>query len=714
LIDGKPEVLSALVEQERGRFADSERLWLKLEKSAMESKDAALLEHCQYWLSRLYADRGAYDKAIPYYTEFLKEKDGQRREDRYRALAWNEAELGDLYFKSRAWSTAAAHYDKALEEWFKYSRVPETIGVLHKVALCHWHSGDGADPKTAFESARKMYEKMLFMPALRGRRWRFDVDAALMLDDFARYLAVSGDKSASAEVGGAAEKIWRQLSDLGTVGEKPQPVIGNAGALGVGLALSLDDKAEILKRLAEHFCLVGRKVEAMQVYDTWFDLRANMLAANQSIDSAARAELVRELYRSKEKCLAANSKFTSADADVAGPSNQQIAGSENPYLSEFNSIRSQQECFDRHQELCHKYAWAVPNQAALEALRQNQPIIEIGAGTGYWAHLLRQIGVKIAAYDLNPVPSSGNQWHSGAGRSWATVLSGDETAVRRSSAQALFLCWPPEVNQCAYNALRLFKGNTVIYVGEGPGGCSGTAKFHSLLARDWDLVGQIEIPQWPGVYDGLFVYMRKRASTAVGEGSATRDLRAQSGKDSGGKRGLALRRNILGVELADTAERSATVVDDLSALLDSGVKVRFVEGPCRAYFDQRERTIKIAKSCSASRKLLAIAHEYAHALLNPTAQPVANKIGRQEFVELGMQDEADAIVHELVVARELRRSGVALDPSTERLLDAFNNKGRMAVINFLNLAKNSVNDESYETHFGRWYDEVVKPAAIKR
>src|ERR1019366_9271626 len=38
------------------------------------------------------------------------------------------------------------------------------------------------------------------------------------------------------------------------------------------------------------------------------------------------------------------------------------------------------------------YAYAIPNDAALDRLASLGPIVEVGAGAGYWAHLLRERG----------------------------------------------------------------------------------------------------------------------------------------------------------------------------------------------------------------------------------------------------------------------------------------------------------------------------------
>jgi hypothetical protein len=46
--------------------------------------------------------------------------------------------------------------------------------------------------------------------------------------------------------------------------------------------------------------------------------------------------------------------------------------------------------------------FAIPNYAAIQAIRECGKIVQMGAGTGYWAGLLQQAGVDIVTYDLHP------------------------------------------------------------------------------------------------------------------------------------------------------------------------------------------------------------------------------------------------------------------------------------------------------------------------
>ncbi|TMW68391.1 hypothetical protein Poli38472_005859 [Pythium oligandrum] len=48
-----------------------------------------------------------------------------------------------------------------------------------------------------------------------------------------------------------------------------------------------------------------------------------------------------------------------------------------------------------------KYAWAIPDERALRIIKHFGPIVEMGAGTGYWGRLLQLRGVDIICYDLH-------------------------------------------------------------------------------------------------------------------------------------------------------------------------------------------------------------------------------------------------------------------------------------------------------------------------
>lgn len=151
-------------------------------------------------------------------------------------------------------------------------------------------------------------------------------------------------------------------------------------------------------------------------------------------------------------------------------------------------------------KLVRRFAWAVPGEEALAALVELSPLVEIGAGRGYWARMIRERGGVVDARDISE--------HRGEG-----VLRGDaEYAGLYGKGWTLFLCWPPLGDPMASRALSSFKGDTLAYIGEPKGGCTGDHEFHHLLERDWEGSMNCALPRWEGINDELLVYRRRTSS----------------------------------------------------------------------------------------------------------------------------------------------------------------------------------------------------------
>src|SRR6201999_940595 len=134
-----------------------------------------------------------------------------------------------------------------------------------------------------------------------------------------------------------------------------------------------------------------------------------------------------------------------------------------------------------------------------------------GAGTGYWAALLRRRGVDVLACDVRPVAAGhANAYHGGNSAPWTEVTAAASVAaVRAHPSRTLLLCWPPpEDDTASYAPLRAYRGDVLLYVGEGPDGPTGTHRFHRELAANWTVVEQVAIPTWPGLRDRLMVLRR--------------------------------------------------------------------------------------------------------------------------------------------------------------------------------------------------------------
>lgn len=160
-------------------------------------------------------------------------------------------------------------------------------------------------------------------------------------------------------------------------------------------------------------------------------------------------------------------------------------------------------------QLTLTYAWAIPTPADIAwiaSLVRGRGIVEIGAGTGYWAWQLSQALVHVVAFDRKP----GGNWYCGTTQYHPVHHGGPEQAAKFPN-RALMLCWPPFEDPMAADALRAYAGDTLIFIGEH-GGCTGDEEFFKLLAADWVHIG--DSPRhvtFTGVHCHVEAYRRQEA-----------------------------------------------------------------------------------------------------------------------------------------------------------------------------------------------------------
>ncbi|WP_329087956.1 hypothetical protein [Streptosporangium sp. NBC_01469] len=144
------------------------------------------------------------------------------------------------------------------------------------------------------------------------------------------------------------------------------------------------------------------------------------------------------------------------------------------------------------------YAYAVPSPQTIEWVSSfcaDLPIVELGAGRGYWAAQLSRSGLVVEAYDLEPPNKAKNPSFLGAAGQtdvWHPVGDLDEFASSaRAADHALFLCWPPGWgDKMSSEALASFEkagGERLVYIGEPKGGKTGNNAFFDALSARWKL-----------------------------------------------------------------------------------------------------------------------------------------------------------------------------------------------------------------------------------
>jgi len=170
----------------------------------------------------------------------------------------------------------------------------------------------------------------------------------------------------------------------------------------------------------------------------------------------------------------------------------------------------------RH-SLVKQYSWSIPSIGALHAIaRFSKSIVEVGAGTGYWAHLLQQCGVDVLCYDEHP-PSTGVNTY-GHSRYYTEIHSGSCMSAEVHPERTLMLSWPPYAETMAHDTLQAYlraAGESLIYIGESWGGCCGNDAFFSLVNSTMELVATVDLLQWYGLHDAVFLYKRRHFTSPI-------------------------------------------------------------------------------------------------------------------------------------------------------------------------------------------------------
>ncbi|MBC6469354.1 hypothetical protein [Actinomadura alba] len=169
-----------------------------------------------------------------------------------------------------------------------------------------------------------------------------------------------------------------------------------------------------------------------------------------------------------------------------------------------------------HHLLTKRYSWAIPSPgdiAWLGRMLGRSGLVEIGAGSGYWAWQARQAGIDVLAYE--PSDPADNGYSDGI--EYVTTLRGDHTAAGRHPDRALLLCWPSQDDPWAALALAAYRGDLLIYIGEGPGGHCADDGFFELLSSRWTRVGSSphHVP-WSRTRCTMTAYRRTARAIAAG------------------------------------------------------------------------------------------------------------------------------------------------------------------------------------------------------
>lgn len=211
----------------------------------------------------------------------------------------------------------------------------------------------------------------------------------------------------------------------------------------------------------------------------------------------------------------------------------------NPYLDAYYAAGGKKSVFEdgwlesslaRH-ALIRQYSFAIPNAEVIDAIAGFVPLgrrlVEVGAGSGYWAAVLQVAypHLPILAVDdgswASPLEETPVKFERPSYASWSEspffpvkrgsgILAASEAG---HTGAVLMMVWPPYDDDFANLALGSFSamgGKRFVFVGESHGGCTGNEAFFARIEmEEWEQVACVRIPRWSGVNDAALFYERR-------------------------------------------------------------------------------------------------------------------------------------------------------------------------------------------------------------
>ena len=157
-----------------------------------------------------------------------------------------------------------------------------------------------------------------------------------------------------------------------------------------------------------------------------------------------------------------------------------------------------------------QFSFAVPCSEVLDSLASLEPILEVGAGTGFWAHLMRMRGIDVWATDGEDESTRNTHSQVVAGFGINERLDG-QVAVESYPGLNVFMCWPPYWTDWPERTLLAMERGMYLAVICDRAGVAGSAQFHGILETQFEEQVHLRVhqPNWPRIWDSFSVWRKK-------------------------------------------------------------------------------------------------------------------------------------------------------------------------------------------------------------
>lgn len=175
-----------------------------------------------------------------------------------------------------------------------------------------------------------------------------------------------------------------------------------------------------------------------------------------------------------------------------------------------------------------------------------------------------------------------------------------------------------------------------------------------------------------------------------------------------------------GKKLVELIKASPTLSRDVRALRKAGVRIRRLNGVCRAYSRSEpgrpeDALLCIGAGCSPMMQAHYLAHEAYHILCGNTRLVFdPRQISRRRFISAAMREEARCLTHEARVSKELHDAGFAIGSANLSYLVDFLSGGYREIRRRLEHEFLSGTLITYPEYYGQLYDRRVQELAQRK
>jgi len=177
------------------------------------------------------------------------------------------------------------------------------------------------------------------------------------------------------------------------------------------------------------------------------------------------------------------------------------------------------------------YPSYLPTDEAIETILNLEPIIEVGSGNGYWAHVIDKNGGDIVATDINPeqitnennIKSYDSTYPTSFKDSfcsytiWSEVKQKEGTqAVTDNPQRNILLCHPSGLTRWSENILDNITTQKLIFVGEWFIGTDANPAFFKKLDKQFKLLQNFPVYDWPNHHARGYVFKRNTDTVEKG------------------------------------------------------------------------------------------------------------------------------------------------------------------------------------------------------